>query len=259
MARLGHDPRTSAFTDVEGSTRLLHQVGDAAYAAALSEHRSILRPAVGRYAGLRDRARAAMMRDDLTAAEPLFEEALVAAREDNNGVGMSSCRINLAYIANRTERHERAEALLGENLPFVRSRGQARCEAGTLVALAETFSYLDRPVAAVEHAMAAAEVAPRAADPMLLVEDLRWYAAAATRLGEAERAAHILGACEQAEAEMDGGLEPHEEAIREDLVSTLRRALTDAGLQANRSRGRSLGLAAATELMRTPIPVRESA
>jgi len=141
----------------------------------------------------------------------------------------------------------------------VRSRGQARYEAGTLVALAETFSYPDRPVAAVEHAMAAAEVAPRAADPMLLVEGLRWYAAAATRLGEAERAAHILGACEQAEAEMDGGLEPHEEAIREDLVSTLRRALTDAGLQANRSRGRSLGLAAATELMRTPIPVRESA
>lgn len=230
-----------------------------AAADAAADLATRLGPAVGRYAGLRDQARAAMMRDDLTAAEPLFEEALVAAREDNNGVGMSSCRINLAYIANRTERHDRAETLLGENLPFVRSRGQARCEAGTLVGLAETFSYLDRPAAVVEYAMAAAEVAPRAADPMLLVEGLRWYAAAATRLGEAERAARILGACEQAEAEMDAALEPYEQAAREDLVSTLRRALTDAGLQAERTRGRSLGLAEATDLMRAPIAVRESA
>ena len=159
----------------------------------------------------------------------------------------------------RTGRHEQAEALLAENLPFVRSRGQARCEATSLVALAETFSYLDRPAAAVEHAVAAAEVAPRAADPLLLIEDLRWYAVAAARLGEAERTARILGACEQAEAEMDAALEPYEQAVREELVSALRRALTDGGLQAERTRGRSLGLAAATDLMRAPIAARGSA
>ena len=76
---------------------------------------------------------------------------------------------------------------MNENLPFVRSRGQARCEATSLVVMAETLSYLDRPAASVEYAIAAADVAPRAADAYLMVEDLRWYAVAASRLGEAER------------------------------------------------------------------------
>jgi class 3 adenylate cyclase len=36
---------TFLFTDVEGSTRLLHQFGAEAYAAALAEHRRIVRDA----------------------------------------------------------------------------------------------------------------------------------------------------------------------------------------------------------------------
>ena len=153
--------------------RLLHE------AAALATR---FGPAVGRYAQAREQARAALLHGDYGAAEALFEVAFVAARDDDNGVGMSACRINLAYIANRTGRHDRAEELLVENLPFVRSRGQARCEANSLVGLAETLTYLGRPATAVEHAIAAAEVAPRAADALLLVEDLRWYAVAAASL-----------------------------------------------------------------------------
>jgi predicted ATPase/class 3 adenylate cyclase len=219
-------------------------------AAALA---SRLGPAIGRYAAVREQARAAMMRDDLAAAEPLFEEAFAAARDDDNGVAMSSCRINLAYIANRTGRHDRAEALLAENLPFVRSRGQARCEATSLVALAETLGYLDRPAAAVDHAVAAADVAPRAADALLLIEDLRWYAAAAARLGESERLARILGACEAAEEELDAALEPHEVAAREALVAALRDSLTDAELEAAVADGRRLDLPEAMALMKEPI------
>ena len=218
-----------------------------------------LGPAIGRYAGLREQARAALMHDDFATAEPLYADALTAAREDDNGVGMSSCRINLAYIANRTGRHERAEALLAENLPFVRGRGQARCEATSLVGLAETFSYLGRPGEAIEHAVAAAEVAPRAADPLLIIEDLRWYAVAAARLGEAERTARILGACEKAEAEMGAPLEPHEQAVRDELISVLREGLTEDGLDAARTQGRGLSLAAAVELMQEPLAARRSA
>src|SRR3954454_12053773 len=36
---------TFLFTDIEGSTRLLQQLGDAAYGVALSEHRDALRDA----------------------------------------------------------------------------------------------------------------------------------------------------------------------------------------------------------------------
>jgi hypothetical protein len=200
-----------------------------------------------------------MARDDFATAEPLYEELLVLARADDNGVRTSACRINLAFIANRTGRHERAEELMAENLPFVRSRGQARCEASTLVALAETMTYLDRPTEAIEYAVVGAEVAPRAADPLLVVEDLRWYAAATTRLGQAEEAAVLLGACEAAEAELEVALEPFEVELRERLVSSLRDALPDATLEEARARGRQLDLEAASAFVRRSQPNHASA
>src|SRR5712691_6337075 len=43
---------TFLFTDVEGSTKLLHEFGAAAYAAALAEHRRILREAFGAHGGV---------------------------------------------------------------------------------------------------------------------------------------------------------------------------------------------------------------
>jgi hypothetical protein len=227
--------------------------GDYAAATVAGDEASVLAtklgPAEGRYVGIREKARAALMHDDLIAAEPLYEEALIAAREDDNGVGMSSCRINLAYIANRSGRHERAQELLSENLPFVRSRGQARCEATSLVNLAETLTYLKRPTDAVAYAVAAAEVVPRAADPLLLVDNMRWYCLAAARLGEHERIARILGVCEQAEEELDAPLEPFEQELRAELLASLRHVLTDERLEAERAHGRSLGLAAANELV----------
>jgi predicted ATPase/Tfp pilus assembly protein PilF len=42
---------TFLFTDIEGSTRLLHELGDA-YVEALAEHRRVLREAFGRYGGV---------------------------------------------------------------------------------------------------------------------------------------------------------------------------------------------------------------
>jgi predicted ATPase len=42
---------TFLFTDIEGSTRLLHELGDA-YAAALAEHRRVLREAFARHGGV---------------------------------------------------------------------------------------------------------------------------------------------------------------------------------------------------------------
>src|SRR5207245_2404929 len=43
---------TFLFTDVEGSTRLLEQLGEEPYAEALSEHRSMLRTAFARHGGV---------------------------------------------------------------------------------------------------------------------------------------------------------------------------------------------------------------
>src|SRR5918997_938154 len=43
---------TFLFTDVEGSTRLLHQLGAEEYDRALAEHRRIVRDAVARHGGV---------------------------------------------------------------------------------------------------------------------------------------------------------------------------------------------------------------
>jgi predicted ATPase/class 3 adenylate cyclase len=51
MAELPRGTVTLLFTDIEGSTRLLHELGDA-YAEVLAEHRRVLREAFGRYGGV---------------------------------------------------------------------------------------------------------------------------------------------------------------------------------------------------------------
>jgi predicted ATPase len=51
MAQLPRGTVTLLFTDIEGSTRLLHELGDA-YGDVLAEHRRVLREALGRHGGV---------------------------------------------------------------------------------------------------------------------------------------------------------------------------------------------------------------
>jgi len=51
MPQLPTGTVTFLFTDIEGSTRLLHELGEA-YADALAEHRRVLREAFARYGGV---------------------------------------------------------------------------------------------------------------------------------------------------------------------------------------------------------------
>src|SRR5881396_798747 len=51
MSELPTGTVTFLFTDIEGSTRLLHELGDA-YADALAEHRRVLREAFARHGGV---------------------------------------------------------------------------------------------------------------------------------------------------------------------------------------------------------------
>lgn len=43
---------TLVFTDIEGSSKLLHELGTQAYADALTEHRRVLRDAIARHEGV---------------------------------------------------------------------------------------------------------------------------------------------------------------------------------------------------------------
>jgi predicted ATPase len=163
--------------------------------------------ATDRMEGLRERALAALLKNDFATAEPLFEELLGLAIEVDNGVRTSACRLNLATIANHTDRVDRAEELLRENLSFVRARGQSRCEATTLALLAETALRRDEVGAAAEPARTAAVRSSQIGDDPLLIYSLELVAASAD--GDARRAAILLGATASARARME--LEPDDD------------------------------------------------
>ena len=68
---------TFLFTDVEGSTKLLHELGPDSYAELLAEHRRVLREAFGRHGGIEVDTQG----DAFFVAFPTAPGALAAARE----------------------------------------------------------------------------------------------------------------------------------------------------------------------------------
>lgn len=254
--------RALALGDAEDDTRrrLLSGLGTIAYAqgdhpaavAASDEAASLaarLGGATERLELLKEQALAALRKDDFDAAETLFRERLDVAIAVDNGVGTSSCRLNLAYIANKTRRHDRAEALLAENLPFVRSKGQTRCEANTLAGIAETTVYRDRPQDCAEQALLGATRALQIRDNPLAVYCLDLFAASAAARGDGHRAATILGATEAAREAMGVAPDEDESAIRARALELIGRA--GRVVEAARAEGRGLDLASALELAAT--------
>ncbi len=169
---------------------------------------------------LRDEANAALLRGDNDIAEALFTERLPITLAARNWVAASSCRINLALIANRTARHEQARALLAENLPFVRARGQSRCEATTLAGLAETSVRAGRPLAGTDDALAAAGLAFEIRDWPLAVFALEALAASAAAAGEG-RAATLLGALDAERQRLELEPDPDEVVMRDTALESL--------------------------------------
>jgi predicted ATPase/class 3 adenylate cyclase len=75
---------TFLFTDVEGSTRLLHELGADAYAGALGEHRQVLREAVAVHGGVEVDTQG----DAFFFAFPTAPGALAAAAAARDGLGL---------------------------------------------------------------------------------------------------------------------------------------------------------------------------
>ncbi len=241
----------------ETRRRLLSALGTLAYAqgdrraaVAASDEAALLASDLGgeteTIARLRDQAVAAMQKGDLQTAEELFHERLGVAIAVDNGVATSSCRLNLADIARKSRRLETAGELLGENLPFVRSRGQARCEAYTLASMAETNLYRDRHQESGDNALLGADLALQIRDNPLAVYCLELLAAATAARGDLDRAATILGATDAARETMGVDLDEDEVAIR---ATTLERLGSERGPFAEAwEQGRRLDIPSALEI-----------
>jgi predicted ATPase/class 3 adenylate cyclase len=242
--------------------RLLSALGTIAYAQgdftvalAASDEAARLAAQLGgatdRIELLKEQAFAAMNKGDLEEAEGLLLERLVTAIDVDNGVATSSCRLNLAYIAGKTGRPARADELLAENLPFVRSRGQVRCEAHTLANMAERRVHTGVTRDAVDEALLAATRALQIDDTPLAVYCLDLFAASAAARGDAHLAAIVLGATERARAAME--VEPDEDE-REIRAMALSAIPEDADfVERACAEGRAIELDRALDLARASI------
>jgi class 3 adenylate cyclase len=81
---------TFLFTDVEGSTRLLHELGDA-YANVLAEHRRVLRDAFTRHGGVEVDTQG----DAFFVAFPRSSDALAAAAAARDALATSPVRVRM--------------------------------------------------------------------------------------------------------------------------------------------------------------------
>jgi predicted ATPase len=220
--------RALALSDVEDDTtrRLLSALGTIAYAQgdlvvakASSERAAALAAELGgatsRLDLLREQAFAAMREDDLETADTLFEERFALAVEVDNGVAISSCRLNRAAIANAGGRYDDAQAILAENLPFTRSRGQVTCETWTLASQAELFArFRGMPEEIADEALRASELALGLNDTPALAYCLDLFAYSVAARGDSRTAVLVLAATEAARERMEVGPDEDEEAIR---------------------------------------------
>ncbi|HEX2090531.1 MAG TPA: adenylate/guanylate cyclase domain-containing protein [Actinomycetota bacterium] len=82
---------TFLFTDIEGSTRLLHELGVEEYAKALGEHRRVLREAFDRHGGTEIDTQG----DSFFVAFPTAPGALKAAREAQEALSRGRIRVRM--------------------------------------------------------------------------------------------------------------------------------------------------------------------
>ncbi|MDH5334494.1 MAG: adenylate/guanylate cyclase domain-containing protein, partial [Thermoleophilia bacterium] len=82
---------TFLFTDIEGSTRLLHRLGPEAYAAALAEHRRVLRSAFAEHGGVEVDTQG----DAFFVAFPTAGGAAAAALAGGSALGDGPVRVRM--------------------------------------------------------------------------------------------------------------------------------------------------------------------
>ena len=245
--------------------RLLSALGTIAYcqgdhmvAVAASDEAASLAMHLGgeteRFELLQARATAAVRRGELEAAEAALREAFGVAVAADNGVGTSWCRLHLVYVANRTGRHHEADELLAENLPFVRVRGQTRCEGYTLYGMADTTVARGQAEDCAADALLGARRGLQIGDKGLTVGSLELYAVAAAAGGDYRRAAAMLAACDAARREMGIEPDPDEQAIRGQALKLLDQH--GEAVAAGSAQGRALDLPAALWLATGADPDR---
>jgi predicted ATPase/class 3 adenylate cyclase len=134
---------TFLFTDVEGSTRLLHELGAESYAEALAEHRQIVRDACGTRGGVEVDTQG----DAFFLAFPNASDALAAARAITDG--LASGRIALRIGLHTGTPVVTDEGYVGEDVHLA-ARIAAAAHGGQIVVSLATCALVDEDFSFVE-------------------------------------------------------------------------------------------------------------
>ena len=108
---------TLLFTDIEGSTRLLSELGAEAYEEALADHRRVLRESFARRGGVEVDTQG----DAFFYAFPSAPEAIEAARQGQQALSVGPIRVRMGLHTGRP--HVGREGYVGED---VQLRAEAR-------------------------------------------------------------------------------------------------------------------------------------
>ena len=128
---------TFLFSDVEGSTKLLHERGDAAYAGALAEQRRVLREAFGAHGGVEVDTQG----DAFFVAFPTAAGALRAATAAQHGLALGPIRVRMGLHTGTP--HLTDEGYVG--IDVHRAARIAACgHGGQVLVSASTAALLDR-------------------------------------------------------------------------------------------------------------------
>jgi predicted ATPase len=122
---------TFLFTDVEGSTRLLHELGAEGYAEALAEHRRVIREACAAEGGVEVDTQG----DAFFFAFPTAPGALAAAQAFTDGLARGLIRVRVGLHTGTP--HSGEEGYVGEDVHFA-ARVAAAAHGGQVVISAET-------------------------------------------------------------------------------------------------------------------------
>ena len=110
MAQLPTGTVTFLFTDIEGSTRLLHELGTNSYAAALAEHRRLLRDSFARHSGVEVDTQG----DAFFVAFPTAPGALEAAHDAQIALAAGPIRVRMGIHTGNP--HLSAEGYVGDDV-----------------------------------------------------------------------------------------------------------------------------------------------
>jgi predicted ATPase len=134
---------TLLFTDIEGSTRLLHELGSKRWAEALAEHRRLLREAFARQDGVEIDTQG----DAFFYAFPTAPGAVQAAHEGQEALASGPIRVRIGLHTGTP--HLGEEGYVGEAV-HLGARIAASAHGGQVVFSKETRSHLDDAVSLLD-------------------------------------------------------------------------------------------------------------